>query len=99
MKTLVKDFCYRGEHFSIVDDGKFIMTVNHKFIGADGRLTKQLTFADGLHTSNSIDEAIRATKEDLDIKHYINKGFTKAEAFAKVMNVPMEVAKMIFGAV
>lgn len=99
MRTLVKDFFYRGEHFSIVDDGKFFMTVNHKFIGNDGRLVKQLTFADGLHPSRSVDEAIQRTKEDLDMKHYIDEGFTKAEAFAKVMNVPMEVAKMIYGAV
>lgn len=96
MKTMVKDFSYRGQHYSIVFDGKFYMTVNHKFIGEDGRLVKQLTFSDGLHTSDSMDQCISLTKEDLDIQYYEAQGMSKAEAFSKVMNVPLETAKIIY---
>lgn len=96
MKTMVKDFYYRGQHYSIVYDGKFYMTVNHKFIGDDGRLVKQLTFSDGLHPSDSMDQCIKQTKEDLDIKYYEAQGMSKAEAFSKVMNVPMDIARMIY---
>lgn len=98
MMTMIKDFSYRGQHYSIVYDGKFYMTVNHKFIGDDGRLVKQLTYSDGLHTSNSIEECIRLTKDDLDIRCCEAQGMSKAEAFSKVMSVPLEIAKMIYEA-
>ena len=96
MKTMVKNFSYRGQHYSIVFDGKFYMTVNHKFIGEDGKLVKELRYNDGLHTSNSIEECIELTKNDLDIQHFESQGMSKAEAFSKVMNVPIEIAKMIY---
>lgn len=96
MKTMVKDFSYRGQHYSIVFDGKYYMTVNHKFIGDDGRLVKQLTYSDGLHTSDTIERCINLTKEDLDIQYYEAQGMSKAEAFSKVMSVPIEIAKMIY---
>lgn len=96
MKTLVKDFSYRGEHYSIVYDGKFYMTVNHKFIGDDGRLVKELKFSDGLHPADSIDQCIEQTKNDLDMKYYTANGMTKAEAFAKIFNIPIEMAEELF---
>lgn len=96
MKTIVNDFSYRGEHFSIVFDGKFYMTVNHKLIGADGHPIKELRFNDGLHTSRSMSDCINQTKQDLDIKHYIANGMTKAESFAKVLNLPIELAQELF---
>lgn len=97
MKTMVKDFSYRGEHFSIVFDGKLYMTVNHKFIGDDGRLVKELHYTDGLHTSDSLDDCIKTTKQDLDIEHYMAGGKSKAEAFSIVYDMPMELAERIFG--
>lgn len=96
MKTMVNDFSYRGEHFTIVYDGKFYMTVNHKFIDADGRITKELNFTDGLHTSNSVAQCIEQTKNDLDIKYYEAQGMSKAEAFSTVMGVPLEIAEKLF---
>lgn len=98
MMTMVKDFSYRKQHYSIVFDGRFYMTVNHKFIGEDGRLIKKLTFSDGLHTANSINECIQLTRQDLDIQHYEAQGMSKAEAFSKTMNVPIEIAEMIYKA-
>ena len=98
MMTMVKDFSYRGQHYSIVYDGKFYMTINHKFIGDDGRLVKQLTYSDGLHPEYSITKCINRTKEDLDFQYYVAQGMSKAEAFSKVMNVPLENAKMVFEA-
>lgn len=95
MKTLVKDFSYRGRHYSIVTDGKFFMTVEHKFISDDGHLTKELHFHD-LHTSKSMEELIKVTKQDLDIEYYLSIGMTKAEAFAKVMDIPLKIAMEIF---
>ena len=96
MKTMVKDFSYRGQHYSIVYDGKFYMTVNHKFIGRDGKLVKELRFNDGLHPADSIDTCINLTRQDLDIQHYESHGMSKAEAFARVMNIPLDIANMIY---
>lgn len=98
MMTMVKDFSYRGQHYCIVYDEKFYMTVNHKFIGDDGRLVKQLTYSDGLHPEDSIEKCINRTKEDLDFQYYVAQGMSKAEAFSKVMNVPIDIAKMIYEA-
>lgn len=95
MKVMVNDFSYRGEHFTIVYDGKFYMTVNHKFIGADGRITKELKYNDGLHTSDSVAKCIEATKNDLDMVYYESQGMTRAEAFAKIFNLPIEVAEAV----
>lgn len=95
MKTITKDFSYRGQHFAIVYDGKFYMTVNHKYIDGNGCLTKELHFND-LHTSNTMEQLITYTKNALDMDYYEAQGMTKAEAFAKVMNVPLEIAQMIF---
>ena len=72
--TVTKDFSYRGQHYSIVFDGKFYMTVNHKFIGDE------------------------LTKNDLDMRYYESQGMSRAEAFAKVFNVPIEIAKMVYAA-
>lgn len=96
MTTICKDFSYRDQHYSIVYDGKFYMTVNHKFIGSDGRLTKELRYNDGLHPGRTMDETIKSTKDDLDIKHYLSIGMSKAEAFAKVCDIPLEIAKTLF---
>lgn len=96
--TVTKDFAYRGEHYTIVFDGKFYMTVNHKFIGDGGRLTKELGFTDGLHTNKSLEGCIKTVREDLDMKYYISHGMSKAEAFVKIFpEVDIETAKMIYG--
>lgn len=96
MKTVVRDFSYRGEHFSIVYDGKFYMTVNHKLIDADGHPIRTLIFTD-LHPGKTLEETMRLTRQDLDLKHYEATGMSKAEAFAKVMEIPLEIAQELFG--
>lgn len=96
MKTLVRNFSYRGEHYSIVKDEKFYMTVNHKFIGDDGRLTKELHYNDGLHPAETLDGCIKETKDDLDLKYYLSIGMSKAEAFARVCDIPLELAQELF---
>ncbi len=95
MKTITKDFCYRGQHFTIVYDGKFYMTVNHNFIDENGCLTRELTFKE-LHPDKTVSGCIEYTKIDLDIDYYLSQGMSKAEAFSIVMNVPLEKAKVAF---
>lgn len=96
MNTVCKDFSYRGEHYSIVFDGKFYMTVNHKFIGDDGRLVRTLNYSDGLHPGSTIEECITHTKEDLDIQYLMSNGMSKAEAFSKVTKIPLAMAEQWF---
>ena len=95
MKTICKDFTYRNEHYSIVHDGRFYMTVNHKYVKEDGTLTHELHYWDGLHPGDTMAECIQRTTEDLDIKYYISQGMSKAEAMSKVLNIPMEIAELI----
>ena len=96
MKTVVKDFTYRGRHYVIVNDGKYYMTVERTHIGEDGRLTKELHYGDGLHTNETLDGCIADTKADLDVKHYISEGMSKGEAYCKAFNITdPEQAKVI----
>ena len=97
MRTICKDFSYRDRHYSIVYDGKHYMTVDHKFIGADGRLTKELRYNDGLHTSEDLDQCIRVTKNELDVLYYESQGMTRAQAFVKVFpEISIEIAEKLF---
>ena len=95
MTTITKDYSYRNEHFTIVFDGKFYMTVNHKYIGRDGKTIKELHFND-LHPGKTVVETIEETKRDLDIQYYMNQGYSKAQAFSKVLNIPIEIAEELF---
>lgn len=96
MYTRIKDFTYREEHYTVVFDGRYYMTINHKYIGDNGKLLKKLDYRDGLHTADSLQECVSSTIDDLDIKHLIAKGLSKAEAFALVMNIPLETARHLF---
>lgn len=98
IRVITKDFQYRGEHYSIVKEGEYYMTINHKFIDADGKTTKVLNYTDGLHTASSVAECIEATKNDLDMRAYMAEGMTKAEAMTKIFNIPIEIAEMAFTA-
>ena len=90
------DFSYRGQHFSIVYDGKYYMTVNHKFIGEDGRLKRSLCFADGIHPAETVAATVKFCTNSLDIDYYVSQGMDRTEAIAKVMNIPLEVLKPVF---
>ena len=96
MKTVTKDFSYRGEHFSIVFDGRFYMTVNHKLIGDDGHPVRTLNYCDGLHPADSVSECIKLTKQDLDLEYLMSIGKSRAEAFAEVLDIPLEMAQQLF---
>ena len=94
---MVNDYCYRENHYSIVYDGRFYMTVNHKFIGDDGCLTRELTFKDGLHPGDTIADCIERTRQDLDMDYYVNKlGLSKPEALSRVMDWPLDMCIEIY---
>lgn len=95
MKTIIKDFTYRDEHYSIVWNGRFYVTINHRFINDNGTLTQELRYEDGLHPGKTIAECVERTKEDLDVKYYISCGISKAEAMSKVLDIPMEIVELI----
>ncbi len=85
--TIVRNFTYRNQSYTIVKDGKFYMTINQQFIDADGRITKELHYNDGLHTNETLEGCIRDTKNDLDMKYYMANGKSQAEAFAIVFDM------------
>ena len=58
MKTIVKDFSYRGNHYVIVNDGKYYMTVDRKYVDDNGNTIKVLTYTDGLHTNETLEGCI-----------------------------------------
>ena len=100
MRTVVKDFSYRGRHYTIVNDGKFFMAVEDKFLDKDGKTIKPLNYTDGLHTNHTLDGCIADTKVDLDIKHYVAEGMTTGEAYCKAFNITkaddIEAIKIMF---
>lgn len=96
MTIITNDFSYRGQHFTIVYDGKYYMSVNHKFIDRDGRLKRSLGFADGIHPADTVENCIKLCKNSLDIDYYVSQGMSRAEAVAKVFNLPPEVIAPVF---
>lgn len=95
-KVITRDFSYREKHYCIVFDGKYYMTVDRKFIDGNGRTNKVLTFSDGLHTSLTLQGCIDDTKRDLDMEYYIAQGMSKAEAFAKIFGLDVELTAQLF---
>lgn len=95
MKTITNDFCYRDEHFVIVYDGKFYMTVNHKLIGADGHPIRTLTWADGLCPGSTLQETIELCRNRLDVDYYMSQGMSRADAIAKVLNLDPAILQII----
>lgn len=42
LQVLCKDFFYRGQHYYIVFNGKYVMSVKHELVGSDGHPVKEL---------------------------------------------------------
>ena len=95
MKTMVNDYCYRENHYSIVYDGKFYMSVHHDLIDENGRTIRELNFKD-LHPGKTIAECLDFLKNDIDMEYYTKKcGMSRSEAYAKVFSIPLETAEYI----
>ena len=95
MKTVTRDFYYRGEHFTIVYDGKYYMTVNHKLIGDDGHPIRTLTWADGLCPGATIQDTIEQCRNRLDVAYYMSQGMSRADAIAKALNLDPVIMQII----
>ena len=95
MTTIIKTFTARNRNFTIVKDEQgFYLAIEDKYI-TDGKTNTALN---GLQMSASKDlnQCLQMCNNKVDTDYYLSQGMTKAEAFAKVFNLPLtpEVEKL-----
>ncbi len=91
MKTVTKDFTYRGRHFAIIKHEGHYCAIDYKFIDSSGKLTKEL-HGGQMFASKDLPQCMENIKNALDLEHYVGQGMTKGEAMCKVFNLPIEMA-------
>lgn len=90
MKTIINDFIYRDRHFTIVKHENHYCAIEDKYIDENGKL-KQVLHGGQMYASTILGSCLEHVKQCLDIEYYESIGFTRAEAFAQVFNLPEEM--------
>ena len=90
IKVIVKDFSVRDRHFVIVRDvhSYRYFAVEDKYIGADGRLVKELCGAH-LFPSMDLDGCLKLVRDCVEIEYLESQGVDRAAAFARVYGLPL----------
>lgn len=93
--TIIKNLVSRNRHFMIVkDENGFYMAIEDKYI-TNGKTNTELN---GLQTnaSRDLNECIKTTLNKVEMDYLVESGYTKAEAFSKIFNLPLEACKALF---
>ena len=83
---------YRDTYFEICYDGKLFHAIDHEYI-TDGRLNRPLN---GLltHADESLERCVKLATSQVDIEYYQSIGMSRAEAFSKALDIPLEIVEM-----
>ena len=91
MNTIIKTFTTRNRNFTIVKDNEgFYLAIEDKYI-TDGKTNTTLNGLQ-MFASKDINQCIKMCKNQVETDYYLSQGMTRAEAFAKVFNVPLTPA-------
>lgn len=78
----------RNKEFVIVLFNGFYCAIDKQYINHDGRINKVLNGAE-LKANKDLTECITTVKNCVEIEYLMSTGHSKAEAFAKVFNLPL----------
>lgn len=93
-KGIVKEYKYRGRSFTIIKKDGFYLAIEDKYI-TDGKMNTSLNGLQ-MKASEKLGQCIDAVKKSCDIEYYETQGMSKAEAFAKAFDLPIEMAELLF---
>lgn len=95
MTTIVKTLIARGRNFTIVHHQGMYCAIEDKYIDADGKVNQALNGFQ-MNASKIIEECVQRTLDRVETDYLIDAGYTKAQAFAKVNNLPVEACEALF---
>lgn len=86
--TIIKNFVVRNRNFTIVrnEDGWYL-AIEDKYI-TNGKLNTTLNGFQ-MYASKDLNDCLDTCQKQIEIEYLISQGFTKAEAFAKIFNIPV----------
>ena len=94
MKIIVKNYSYRGRNFTIIHDQGFYMAIEDKYLDENG-CTKQILHGSQLFPAREAEDCMKLVNDRCDIDFYVASGMSKEEAFAKVFDIPFEMAAAV----
>ena len=94
MKSIVREYKYRGRSFTIIKKDGFYLAIEDKYI-TDGKMNTSLNGLQ-MRASEKLEQCIDAVNKSCDIEYYKSQGMSKAEAFAKAFNLPIEAVEKAF---
>lgn len=95
MKVIVKNYTYRGRNFTIVKDQGFYMAIEDKYLDENGCLNQRLCGRQ-LYPAREVKQCMKYVNDECDIAYHMANGMTKEEAYATVLNIPVEMAAALF---
>ena len=85
---IIKNFVVRNRNFTVVkNEQDFYCAIEDKYI-TDGRLNRQLNGFQ-MYASKDLNDCLNTCKTQVEVEYLVSNGYTKAEAFAKVFNIPV----------
>lgn len=86
--TIIKNLVVRGRRFTIVqnEDG-FYLAIEDKYI-TNGKLNTPLNGFQ-MYASKDLNGCLNTCKTQVEIAYLVEQGYSKAEAFATAMNIPL----------
>lgn len=87
-QTVIKHFVVRNRHFEIVKDEQgFYLAIESKYI-TNGRLNTTLNGFQ-MYASKELNGCLNTCKNQVEIEYLVDNGYSKAQAFGKVFNIPV----------
>lgn len=86
--TIIKKLVVRNRHFTVVKDERgFYLAIEDKYI-TDGKLNTTLNGFQ-MYANKDLNECLKTCKTQVEIEYLVDNGYSKAQAFATVFNIPM----------
>lgn len=91
MKVIINNYAYRNRNFTIVFDQGHYLAIENKYIDAQGKTTQALNGLQ-MYASNGLNGCLTHLRQGVDIDYYESQGMSRAEAFAKALGLPQDIA-------
>lgn len=86
--TIIKNFVVRDRYFVIVkNEQDFFLAIEDKYI-TDGKMNTTLNGLQ-MFANKDLNDCLDTLRRHVEIEYLEGQGFSKAEAFGKVFNIPV----------
>ena len=88
MKNIIKNLVVRDRHFTVVKNAEgWYLAIEDKYI-TDGRLNRTLNGFQ-MYADKDLNGCLNTCKTQVEVDYLVNQGYSKAEAFSMVFNIPL----------